>query len=99
MFTTTTTSIIIITTITIITLIQTVNNSQYYCTAKNRHHATQHLRQVKPAVNVSLPSVGSILHGTGTCKPCAWFWKPQERGRGGDELIFGGVECCWLVVC
>lgn len=28
-------------------------------------------------VSSTLPSVGSILHGTGTCKPCAWFWKPQ----------------------
>ena len=24
-----------------------------------------------------LASVGSALHGTGNCKPCAWFWKPQ----------------------
>lgn len=23
------------------------------------------------------PSAGSALHGTGQCKPCAWFWKPQ----------------------
>merc|ERR1712039_198103 len=22
------------------------------------------------------PSHGSLLHGTGSCKPCAWFWKP-----------------------
>lgn len=22
-------------------------------------------------------SVGSALHGTGQCKPCAWFWKPE----------------------
>ena len=27
--------------------------------------------------SLPLPSSGSILHGTGTCKPCAWFWKPQ----------------------
>mmetsp|Transcript_49300 Transcript_49300/g.127146 ORF Transcript_49300/g.127146 Transcript_49300/m.127146 type:complete len:224 (-) Transcript_49300:153-824(-) len=24
-----------------------------------------------------LPSVGSSLHGTGRCSPCAWFWKPR----------------------
>lgn len=24
-----------------------------------------------------VPSVGSRLHGSGECKPCAWFWKPQ----------------------
>lgn len=23
-----------------------------------------------------LASVGAALHGTGECKPCAWFWKP-----------------------
>merc|ERR1712187_615832 len=22
----------------------------------------------------SCPSVGSMLHGTGLCKPCYWFW-------------------------
>lgn len=22
-------------------------------------------------------SAGSALHGTGQCKPCAWFWKPR----------------------
>mmetsp|Transcript_115139 Transcript_115139/g.326195 ORF Transcript_115139/g.326195 Transcript_115139/m.326195 type:complete len:738 (-) Transcript_115139:515-2728(-) len=29
------------------------------------------------------PSIGSTTHGTGLCKPCAWFWKPQgcENGR------------------
>jgi len=30
-------------------------------------------------------SVGSVLHGTGRCKPCAWFWKPQS--------CRWGVEC------
>jgi len=23
------------------------------------------------------PSIGSTLHGSGTCQPCAWFWKPD----------------------
>lgn len=29
-------------------------------------------------------SVGSALHGTGGCKPCAWYWKPGscQNGRG-----------------
>merc|ERR1712045_578431 len=26
---------------------------------------------------LSFPSVGSALHGTGMCKPCCWFWKPE----------------------
>lgn len=27
---------------------------------------------------VMLPaSIGSMAHGTGSCRPCAWFWKPQ----------------------
>jgi hypothetical protein len=25
---------------------------------------------------MQLPSAGSALHGTGLCRPCAWFWKP-----------------------
>jgi hypothetical protein len=23
-----------------------------------------------------VPSIGSVQHGTGSCQPCAWFWKP-----------------------
>lgn len=30
------------------------------------------------AANGTLPSLGSAAHdGTGQCRPCAWFWKPQ----------------------
>jgi len=29
-----------------------------------------------------LPSRGSFLHGTGECRPCAWFWKPQGCSNG-----------------
>jgi len=25
----------------------------------------------------ALPSLGSTLHGSGECKPCAWLWKPR----------------------
>jgi hypothetical protein len=28
------------------------------------------------------PSVGSALHGTGECRPCAWFWKPGSCQNG-----------------
>ena len=35
-------------------------------------------------VSSTFSSVGSILHGTGTCKPCAWFWKPQGCNNGAD---------------
>mmetsp|Transcript_29123 Transcript_29123/g.61890 ORF Transcript_29123/g.61890 Transcript_29123/m.61890 type:complete len:673 (+) Transcript_29123:108-2126(+) len=31
-----------------------------------------------------LPSLGSVLHSTGQCKPCAWFWKPQGCQNGKD---------------
>ena len=27
-------------------------------------------------------SVGAQLHGTGECKPCAWFWKPKGCQNG-----------------
>merc|ERR1712060_100053 len=30
-----------------------------------------------PQLSLSFPSVGSALHGTGMCKPCCWFWKPE----------------------
>ncbi|CAE8642070.1 unnamed protein product, partial [Polarella glacialis] len=25
----------------------------------------------------SIPSEGSAAHGSGTCRPCVWFWKPS----------------------
>jgi hypothetical protein len=28
------------------------------------------------------PSHGSTLHNTGTCQPCAWFWKPNGCSNG-----------------
>merc|ERR1712050_473557 len=33
---------------------------------------------------VGYASVGSILHGTGCCRPCAWFWKPHGCSNGQD---------------
>jgi len=30
------------------------------------------------------PSQGSDTHGTGECRPCAWFWKPQGCANGFD---------------
>lgn len=31
-------------------------------------------------------SIGSVLHGSGDCKPCAWFWKPQGCQNGQECL-------------
>lgn len=31
-----------------------------------------------------LPSIGSALHGSGSCKPCAWFWKREGCANGAD---------------
>jgi len=28
------------------------------------------------------PSHGSVLHGQGNCRPCAWFWKPGSCQNG-----------------
>ncbi|CAL1152854.1 unnamed protein product, partial [Cladocopium goreaui] len=33
-----------------------------------------------------LPSVGSVMHELGTCKPCAWFWK-QQGCKNGRECL------------
>lgn len=30
------------------------------------------------------PSAGSTTHGSGQCRPCAWFWKPQGCANGAD---------------
>jgi len=38
-----------------------------------------------------LASIGSALHGTGMCCPCAWFWKPQGCGNG--------MDCCYCHLC
>eukprot|EP00931_Biecheleriopsis_adriatica_P105736 TRINITY_DN80270_c0_g1_i1.p1 TRINITY_DN80270_c0_g1~~TRINITY_DN80270_c0_g1_i1.p1 ORF type:complete len:301 (-),score=65.52 TRINITY_DN80270_c0_g1_i1:205-1107(-) len=29
-------------------------------------------------------SAGSLMHGTGECKPCAWFWHPRACANGAD---------------
>ncbi|CAJ1374561.1 unnamed protein product [Effrenium voratum] len=31
-----------------------------------------------------VPSEGSKLHGSGLCRPCAWFWKPKGCENGKD---------------
>lgn len=42
----------------------------------------------------TLPSKGSALHCTGSCKPCAWFWKEQgcQNGADCDYCHFCGPE-------
>jgi len=35
-----------------------------------------------PETATECPSVGSLLHGTGQCKPCVWFHKPGGCVRG-----------------
>jgi len=37
------------------------------------------LHDRKPAL-----SKGGQLHGTGNCKPCAWYWRPQGCANGED---------------
>merc|ERR1719193_2991114 len=36
------------------------------------------------ALTTELPSIGSASHGSGLCKPCAWFWKPGGCLNGRD---------------
>ncbi|CAE7670195.1 unnamed protein product [Symbiodinium sp. CCMP2456] len=40
----------------------------------------------EPGFLETLPSKGSVQHGTGLCKPCAWFWKLQGCKNGADCL-------------
>eukprot|EP00971_Amphidinium_carterae_P056195 1108623-Amphidinium_carterae.1 len=35
-------------------------------------------------VPTGMASHGSVLHGTGQCKPCAWYWKPRGCNNGKD---------------
>mmetsp|Transcript_26873 Transcript_26873/g.62378 ORF Transcript_26873/g.62378 Transcript_26873/m.62378 type:complete len:377 (-) Transcript_26873:82-1212(-) len=44
-----------------------------------------------PAQPVEPPSLGSMLHGSGGCKPCAWFWHPKGCGNG--------FECTFCHIC
>lgn len=37
------------------------------------------LERSKPEI-----SVGSVLHGSGYCKPCSWFWTPQGCSNGAE---------------
>lgn len=37
------------------------------------------------------PSHGSVLHSDGTCRPCAWFWKPGSCKNG--------IECGHCHLC
>lgn len=34
--------------------------------------------------HIAFPNPGSSLHGTGSCRPCAWFWKTQGCANGSD---------------
>lgn len=53
--------------------------------------ATQFCLPFLPSPLIHLPSLGSTLHGSGMCRPCAWFWKQQ-----GCE---NGLECRHCHLC
>jgi len=48
------------------------------------------MRGIRPAPGLPLPhgvpSHGSLVHGSGRCRPCMWFWKPTGCTRGEDCL-------------
>ncbi|CAK9018782.1 unnamed protein product [Durusdinium trenchii] len=46
--------------------------------ATESDNTTPRQTQAKPL------SAGSVLHGTGECRPCAWFWKPNGCLNGVD---------------
>lgn len=47
--------------------------------------ATQELGVVKPfEIREPEVSFGSGMHGTGECRPCAWFWRPQGCTNGSE---------------
>jgi len=40
--------------------------------------------EAQPKDRVPEPSIGSMMHGTGECKPCAWFWKAKGCQNGAE---------------
>mmetsp|Transcript_1411 Transcript_1411/g.2315 ORF Transcript_1411/g.2315 Transcript_1411/m.2315 type:complete len:441 (+) Transcript_1411:140-1462(+) len=44
-----------------------------------------------PVPYMARPSLGAVLHGTGQCKPCAWYWKPGS--------CVNGFECQHCHMC
>lgn len=44
-----------------------------------------------PECPTKASSKGSALHGTGQCKPCAWFWKPRGCSNA--------VDCSYCHAC
>jgi len=45
--------------------------------AKARQQGVVPLEERRPEM-----SLGSDIHGTGECRPCAWFWRPQGCANG-----------------
>lgn len=56
--------------------------------------SASHQQTTRPILlgRMGSPSVGSSLHGTGKCQPCAWFWK---KGRGCQD----GINCDHCHLC
>lgn len=54
-------------------------------------HESMDLANRKGLDDKVLPSKGSSTHGSGKCRPCAWFWKPQ--GCQNDK------ECGYCHLC
>merc|ERR1712146_367499 len=46
------------------------------------------LEEESETMNPTLPSVGSIGHFAGTCRPCAHFHRKQGGCKNGKECIF-----------
>jgi len=46
--------------------------------------AEETVQSIDDLPDAKLSSLGAALHGTGQCKPCAWFHKPQSCFRGRD---------------
>jgi len=55
-----------------------------------KDHSESHEEPLQPSATFDISrclsvdglTPGSALHGSGNCKPCAWFWKPSGCQRG-----------------
>eukprot|EP00747_Dinoflagellata_sp_TGD_P088915 gnl/TRDRNA2_/TRDRNA2_164156_c2_seq2.p1 gnl/TRDRNA2_/TRDRNA2_164156_c2~~gnl/TRDRNA2_/TRDRNA2_164156_c2_seq2.p1 ORF type:complete len:454 (-),score=101.00 gnl/TRDRNA2_/TRDRNA2_164156_c2_seq2:215-1576(-) len=63
---------------------ETAGESNFFCMPigmQSMEYTSMNPMMLPPGLG-SLPSYGSMLHGTGLCKPCAWFWKAKGCQKG-----------------
>merc|ERR1711879_649138 len=58
------------------------STSSHSSAADTRNTTYKHTTTSDDAGTCTEPSVGSALHSSGECEPCAWFWRPGGCEHG-----------------